>query len=545
LDPTTVLPHLAGLHIEQMLVTDAAVTLAVAAPAASAPCPDCGAASGRVRSRYRRTVADRPWGHRSVTIVARVRRFACQNAACPRRVFAERLPALVAPYARRTRPHQAELRDLGLALGGRAGARLAARAGVSVSHDAVLRLAAGAPAPAMAAPRVVGIDDFSFRRGRSFGTLVVDLERHRPIDLLPDRAAGTVAAWLGAYPSIAVVVRDRYDGYAAGAAAGAPDALQVVDRFHIVKNLGDALEHLLLTKTACLRQVTLEAEGHAAPAAEPGPLSPPAQPDSPPWRQRQAEASRQRHAHRIEQYRRIHQLRERGVDIAQIARAVGVSRETVYRYLRQPEPPMPKRPTGRRSRSALAPYVAYLLRRWEEGCTNATRLWREIRARGYPGSSSPVSKLARHWRLQQRAGQRPTPLPRAQKTLTVRQAVRLFLKRPEALTEVQRRALDRLCELDEAVAAAYRRAQEFAALVRERRGEELDGWVERARQSGSRELGRFALGLLDDPAIRAGLVEPWSNGQTEGQITRLKFVKRQGYGRAGFALLRTRILRAA
>jgi transposase len=544
-DLTTFVPHLAGMHLEQLLVTAAASTLAVAGTAPAAACPLCGDLSDHVQSRCQRMAADRPWGHRPVRLVIRVRRFVCRNAACPRRVFAERFPTLLAPYAQRTTPHQADLRELGLALGGRAGARLAGRLGVAVSHDTVLRLAAAAPLPAVAAPRAVGIDDFSFRRGRSFGTLIVDLERHRPIDLLPDRTAGAVAAWLAAWPSIEVVVRDRYDGYAAGAATGAPAALQVVDRFHVVKNVGDALERFLLAKTACLRQVTLEAEGHAAPAAAPAPVPPPAPPAPPPWRQRQAEASRQRHDKRIEQYRRVHQLRERGVAIAHIAGAVGVSRETVHRYLRLPEPPQPKRPTGRRPRSALAPYVAYLLQRWQEGCTNATRLWREARARGYPGRSSPVSKLARHWRLQQRAGQRPTPLPRAQKTLTVRQAVRLFLKRPEALTDVQRRALDRLCELDAAVAAVYRLAQEFAALVRERRGEELDEWVERARQCGSRERGRFALGLLDDPAIRTGLVEPWSNGQTEGQITRLKHLKRQGYGRAGFALLRTRVLCAA
>ncbi|MCC6630113.1 MAG: ISL3 family transposase [Chloroflexi bacterium] len=545
MDLTTFLPHLAGMHLEHLLATDAAITLTVAATARVAACPLCKELSDRVQSRYQRAAADRPWGHRPVRLIIRVRRFWRRNAACPRRVFAERFPALVAPYAQRTAPQLADLRELGLALGGRAGARLAGRLGVAISHDTVLRLAATAPIPAVAAPRVVGIDDFSFRRGRSFGTLIVDLERHRPIALLPDRAASTVAAWLAAWPAIAVVVRDRYDGYAAGATAGAPAALQVVDRFHIVKNLGDALEHFLLTKTTCLRQVTLEGEGHAAPAAEAAQLTPPAQLESPPWRQRQAEASRQRHAHRVEQYHHIHQLCERGVDIAQIARAIGVSRETVYRYLRQPEPPQPKCPTGRRARSVLAPYVAYLLQRWEEGCTNATRLWREIRARGYPGSSSPVAKLARQWRLQQRAGRRPTPLPRAKKTLTVRQAVRLFLKRPEALTEVQRRALDRLYELDEVVAAAYRLTQEFAALVRERRGEALDEWVERARQCGSRDLGRFALGLQDDPAVRAGLVKPWSNGQTEGQITRLKYLKRQGYGRAGYALLRTRVLVAA
>jgi len=210
-----------------------------------------------------------------------------------------------------------------------------------------------------------------------------------------------------------------------------------------------------------------------------------------------------------------------------------------------PEPPAVKQPTRRARQPLLAPYHDYLMQRWGEGCRNAAQLWREIRARGYPGTSSPVSKLVARLRRQERAGRRPAPLPPAKQRLTVRQARLLFLRRPDDLKPAQQRVLDRLCALDATIATAYRLAQDFAALVRERRGEELDEWVAQVEQAEVKHLRGFARGLKDDPAVRTGLSEPWSNGQTEGQVHRLKLLKRQSYGRAGLPFLRRRVLAAA
>ncbi len=221
---TTVLPHLAGLRVEQIRITPATMTVRAAAWPPTACCLACGQGSTRVQSRYQRTVVDRPVGGRQIILLLQVRRFFCQNTDCPRRIFAESFPDLAEPYARRTTQQAADLRQLGLALGGRAGARLAERLGFTISHDTVLRLAASATTPSAAAPRVVGIDDFAFRRGLTYGTLIVDLERHQPVDVLPDRSATTVAGWLAAKPSIEVVVRDRYDAYDAAATQGAPQA---------------------------------------------------------------------------------------------------------------------------------------------------------------------------------------------------------------------------------------------------------------------------------------------------------------------------------
>ena len=388
---------------------------------------------------------------------------------------------------------------------------------------------------------MVGIDDFAFRRGLTYGTLIVDLERRRPLDVLPDRAADTVGQWLAARPSIEIVVRDRYDAYAVAATQGAPQARQIVDRFHLLLNLGEAGENFLFTKAAVLRQVHW---GDAPPA--PGQPVAAATPEEalPPWRQRLAETSQQRHQLRIEQHRRIHELHASGVYIKDIARTLGVGRRTVYRYPHMPEPPPVKQPTRRARQPLLAPYLDYLMRRWGEGCRNAAQLWREIRAQGYPGPSSPVSKLVAGLRRQERAGLRAIPLPSAKQRLTVRQAGRLFLRHPDELKPAQERVLDRLCTLDTTIAAAYQLAQGFAALARERQGERLDAWVEQAEHADIKHLRGFARGLKDDPAVRAGLSAPWSNGQTEGQVNRLKLLKRQSYGRAGLPLLRRRVLAA-
>jgi len=534
----TIVPQLAHLPVESAEFAVDTVTVRATARSDAACCPSCGARSGYLQGRYQRPVVDRPVGGRRRVLVLRVRRFSCQNAVCPRRIFAARFPGLAEPDARRTDRHQTDVRQIGLALGGRAGARLAERLDLAVSHDTVLRLVAQAPESDTDPPRVVGIDDFAFRRGLTCGTLVVDLERHRPVDVLPDRTADTVGRWLAAHPSVEVVVRDRYDAYATAAAPGAPRARQVLDRFHLLLNLGEAVEHFLFTKTAVLRQVHWGDEppdsGQPAAVAVEDPV--------PPWRQRLAETSQHRHQLRIEQHRRIRELHAQRVYSKDIARTLGVGRRTVYRYRHLPEPPPVKQPTRRARPPLLAPYLDYLVQRWGEGCQNAAQLWREIRARGYPGTSSPVSKLAARLRRQERAGLRAAPLPPATQRLTVRQAGLLFLRRPDDLKPAQQRVLDRLCALDATIAAAYQLAQDFAALVRERRGAQLDAWVEQAEHADIKHLRGFARGLKDDPAVRTGLSAPWSNGQTEGQVNRLKLLKRQTYGRAGFALLRRRVL---
>ena len=533
------LPHLKGLRLDDITIADGRVTIRATTIRRRARCPLCRRYSTRVHSRYWRTVADQPWGGRAVSIRLQARRFRCANAACARRIFVERVPDVAPVAARRTPPLRAALERIGFATGARPGARLAAALGMPLSARTLLRLLHAAPLPAYPAPRVLGVDEFAWRRGRRFGTILVDLERGRPVDLLADRDADSVAAWLRRHPGIQVIARDRSGLYADAARRGAPGAQQVVDRWHLLGNLGDALEQFLLHKRAMLREV---AEA-VAPGAQ-GDITTVARAPLLPWQERAAEAGRQRHTAQLERYAAIHRLHTAGSDIAHIARTVGVSRETVYRYLRLPGPPARMRLPARRA--VLAPYLPHLERRWAEGCRNGRRLWREIRTQGFAASYATVARFVAQLRRAERAGQPAAGVVRQIEAQppTARQVAGVFLQRPDRRTAAQQAYLERVRQADEAVATAYTLTQDFATMLRERRGVRLDGWLTSVSASGIPELRRFALGLQGDlDAVRAGLTEPWSTGPVEGQITKLKLIKRQGYGRAGFALLRRRVLR--
>ncbi len=466
-----------------------------------------------------------------VALLVHARRFFCRNPRCPRRTFRERLPTLAALQARSTHGVRATLTHIGFALGGAAGAQLAHLLGLPTSDATVLRLVRAMPCPAVGQPRVLGIDDWAWRKGARYGTMICDLEQRRPIDLLPDRTPETVAAWLRAHPGITVISRDRGDTSIEGATRGAPEAIQVADRFHLVKNLGEAVEGFLHHKRSVLNSV-----GAAARAS--APTVPPLQP----WHVRAEEESERRHAPWLARYHAVLTLRAKGASVADIARSVEISRETVYRYLRLGAPPERKRRSVRCT--VLDPYKEHLLRRWDEGCHDARRLCAEIRGMGYRHADTIVSRFLAKVRLP--VGERPSihrERISVQRPPTPRQVAMLLVRRPETLTEKQRACIDELCQADAAIASAYMLAQAFTTMAHERQGAALTAWIARVRASDIADLRRFAAGLLlDKAAVEAGLTLEWSNGQTEGQVNRLKSVKRQMDGRAGFDLLRQRVL---
>jgi transposase len=239
---TELLPPLDGIRLLEVSVEHEAVRLQLTATAPTAACPRCAVPSSSVHSRYQRRLADLPWGRRSVRIQLTVRKFRCRNRACGRRIFAERVPDLVATYGRHTHRLATALRAIGLALGGQAGAQLAARLQLPTSPATLLRLVRTTPMPHPPALQALGVDEWAWRRGHRYGTILVDLMTHRVVDLLPDRSAETLAAWLEQQPAITVVSRDRSDLYADGIRRGAPEAVQVVDRFHLVQNFREAIE---------------------------------------------------------------------------------------------------------------------------------------------------------------------------------------------------------------------------------------------------------------------------------------------------------------
>jgi hypothetical protein len=356
-----------------------------------------------------------------------VRRFRCRAAKCERSIFCEQLPTVLAPHARATERLAAAHRVIGFALGGEAGSRLAERLAAPTSPDTLLRRVRSIAFADGPAPRVLGVDDFAFRRGKSYGTILIDLERRAVVDLLPDRTAGTLAAWLRQHPGVEVVSRDRASAYAQAVREAAPNATQVADRFHLLVNLRQAVERTFgrqakavraaLTGPAAATASETGAEGVAASASpaesESRPLA--SVPDSVPIRQptaRQAAADGKRRL-RQERFDRVRQLHRDGVSLRGIARMLRLNFLTVQRYVRAEECPLRRAaPAGRPAPSPLDPFRGRINRAVADGCSNARALFGELQTQGYTGGYSPVRKAVhRHTGTDRRYGVRGVPHP--------------------------------------------------------------------------------------------------------------------------------------
>jgi transposase len=558
--PSLLLPDPEHLQLDAIAAASdgRSLTLLLASTQLCATCPVCGTSTTRIHSRYTRTVLDLPWAGMLVQLRLQVHKFFCTARDCARTIFTERLPQVLAPRARRTQRLVRAQQRIGLALGGAAGERLAAEIAHPASVDTLLSAVRQAPLPPAPAPHKIGIDDWAKRKGQTYATIVVDLETHQPIDILPDRSAETVAQWLQEHPGVEIISRDRGGVYAEGARRGAPEALQVADRWHLLKNLGDAVLQVLQTHHHAIDQafapelplVTLERPTPAPSADDRSDqhdnAAPPASESAVPTRA--AQERQQRQARRQARYEAIQQLHEQGWSIRAIAQHLGLERKTVRKYIQASSCPAPQRRPARSS--LLDPYKSYLLERWNAGCRNAMQLLREIEAQGFSGKRSIVRAFVTALRKAQglpprsRKGttsgitQDPTHRPPTLRNLTWS-----IIRHPKQRDETEQCQLDHLCQVASDLESVVSLAQEFAALLRERRAENLDDWLERASTSALRPLRTFAAGVRQDyAAVKAAASLPWSNGPTEGNINRLKCLKRQMYGRAKLDLLRQRVL---
>jgi transposase len=534
---STILPlELGPLRIIEVSVAGDAASVEAAPRQRTATCPDCRGRARRVHSHYRRTVRDLPCSGIAVILHLRVRRFVCRNRRCPRRIFCERLPGLVKRHGRLSFRLERALQHVGMALGGEAGSRLAARLAMPVSPAGLLQFVRRVPAANGQAGAVLGVDDWARRKGRSYGTILVDLEAHRPVDLLEDRSVAELATWLEQHPGVRVVSRDRGKEYAEGARRGAPNAVQVADRWHLLKNLGDALERLFTRKSGWLgspARATTDGKGGRSLAG-----TPPTPPTTAAERDRAA-----RRRQRIERYAEVRALEEQGHSLSAIARQVGLARNTVVRYARAET--FPERAPRRPGPASPGRFEAELQRSWSDGERSARQFWRRLRERGYPGSVVTVRRAIARWKAEGSwpVDPAPTQAQPSVRRLSPREAAWLMTRFSDELGPRDGESLHRLLATDPAVDATYGLAQEFRRLVRERDADGLGSWLDRARESGVQELRGFADHLQRDrAAVDAALTSPWSNGQTEGQITRLKLLKRQMYGRANLDLLRLRVL---
>ena len=544
----SLLVPLAKVELDAVCVDNNRVMITARSAQPADSCPQCRSISARVHSRYTRTVADLPCAGYALTVALRVRRFFCDAPDCAQRTFAERFGTVLPPYARRLSRLTDALVALAFAAGGEGGARLAHVLAMPVSPRTLLRILHAQPVAPVPPPRVVGLDEWAWKKRRNYGTLCVDLERHQPIDLLPDRSPDTIATWLAAHPTIEIIARDRSGGFTDGATRGAPQATQVADRFHLLGNLRDALERFFLHKRQVLNQTAqaLIEQARARTDAQPAPHG------IGTGRTRVSEAaSLERHAAVVELYHAMHGLRSKNVDIANIARQLGVSRRTVYRYLRMPEPPSRKQPhVGQVSR--IEPYKPYIVERWNDGCRSARQIYREMTAQGYRYGESSVQRYVHQLRLEtgtRNKFRRTQPTQHyivdgeRRRPLTAGQLAWVCLTRPQHRQPWQTTYLTYLCQVDATIARTYTQAHVFADMARQLQGDHLDQWLDNVQTTGVPELRAFAAGVQKDyAAVKAGLTLAYSNGQTEAQIQRLKLLKRQMFGKASFALLRTRVL---
>jgi transposase len=517
------------------------------------PCPVCGTVSHRQHSWYQRRPLDLPWRGAIVRMNVRTRRWFCDEPTCPRKIFAERFEGALARYARRTVVADALLRTFALQAGGEGGARLARTAGVPVSPDTLLRLLR-AIQDQVVTPRVLGVDDVALRRGkRRYGTLLINLETHRPIDLIDERTAEVFAGWLRRHPGVEIIVRDRAGAYAEGGRQGAPNAVQVADRFHLSANASAALDEVLRSRRRRVEYVVVAAE----PSVDVAVLSAPA-PSPPMSISRAKRYALEVRVRRAARWEAVHERFAAGHPQRQIARELGIARMTGQRLLNTPLPSItappescpsePSRPGGFSSPSLL-PYLEYLQVRWQAGCSNILQLHREIAQLGYMGSRSLMYRALVPWR-----GPRAPPeagvgsrrrggRPRQVKRFSLRW---LCLRPPEQLDHDEQDALQLALEGDERLAVGYLLLQRFRRLIARRGLRDLNTWLDDAIASELAPFVSLAHGIqADRAAVDAGLTLPWSTGPVEGHVTRAKLFKRQGYGRAKTELLRRRIVSAA
>jgi transposase len=521
-----------GLTVEQVLPGPDRITIVATARQPTADCPTCRRPSGRIHSRYERRLHGLPWQGRPVAIRVRARRFFCVELACPRRTFVERLPGIAHRSAQRCERLADIQRQVALALGGEAGARLSARLAMPTSPDTLLRLAKSATRAEPPVPRVLGVDEWAWRKGRRYGTILVDLERNAVIDLLPDRDASSFADWLRGHPGVEVIARDRADVYADGARRGAPRALHVADRWHLLRNLGEAVRTIVGGHHAAVRRIQRGIAAEQAGQAAPKVVAP--------VTTREAEKTA-RHQPRQARYAEVRRLANAGAKVSAIARSCELDRRTVRKWLREGGPGTWDRPS---SVGILGPYLDQLERRWAEGSRNATKLWAELVGVGFRGGRSTV----RAWATRRRRASSDTLDPKLAvregwKPPSVVRVARLIQADPADVRGLDGIFLNRLLAEVPALAAVHGLARGFAVLIRKEGTGTLDEWL--ANTAGT-PLESFAKGLKKDlAAVQAALDTPWSTSPVEGQISRLKTIKRAMYGRAGFSLLRSRVLHAA
>ncbi len=438
------------LCVDRIEMEKNAVNISVTSTNGGSICPHCQTISERMHSSYSRHPSDLPLVGYTVRLAMAVHRFFCDSSYCEAKTFTERIPAFIQHYARRTNRLATRQQSVAVEAGGAIGQRVLTILDMPVNSDTLIRFIRNAPEPDMATPRVVGVDEWAKCKGQSYGTILVDLEAHRPVDLLPDKSAESFAAWLKEHPGVEIISRDRGKEYIKGATDGAPDAIQVADRWHLLKNLRDALKRMLEPRRACLKAAADKPDQDVAKQQNvmeqqlknKEPKRTPEEPSEVSTAtQKLTKAEKrdlERRTRRQERYETVKELYQCGLSKSEIGRRLGLDFRTVAKYIKADECPIH---AGRRKRPGkLSPYMDYMTKRWDEGCHNATRIWREIRKLGFNGSRRIVSE----WATKKRKSMQSSGSDLASEKIipwSPSRASWVLVKQEEELTEDDKQAL--------------------------------------------------------------------------------------------------------
>lgn len=502
----------AEFNVEAVHDAVGAIVVAASGRSEQCRCPHCGTVSRRVHSRYPRMLVDLPCAGRRLELHLTVRRFVCSVGNCHRKIFAERFgDDVIRPMARRTARLDCLVRHLALALGGRPAARFADRLGFAVSNDTLLRTVRRYDRPAPIPPNVIGIDDWAWRRNHRYGTIICDLERRRAIALLPDRERATAEAWLVQQPQIEIVARDRGGGYAQAVARALPHADQVADRWHLMENASHAFLDAVRKSMRQVRMAigTATVNPKLLTAAE---------------RLQYEGYLRREEANAV-----IRGFVSEGLSIKEIVRRTGHSRKLVRSVVRGQRTDI-----FRVRQTSLEPHLPWLEAQWDAGLRNGTELWRQLRLAGFGGGLRVVTEWATRRRRAEKAESGLGHAPAA------RTVVRLMTLERNNLTKAQTMTVAAIEERLPDLVEARDVVESFHDMLRRKSSVDLEAWIDRAAKS---LVASFANGVIRDrAAIQNAITFQWSNGQTEGQITKLKLIKRQMYGRGKLDLLEARIV---
>ena len=519
-----------GWRCSRQIISSDGITLHLHGKRKTAQCPECFKRSDSVHSCRRRRIQHLPCSGHTLWLVFSVRHWYCRNPACSRKIFAESLAPFAGSHQQSSQALQNLQRQLGLIAGGEAGKRAATAAGLRCSADTLLRRVINTPETKQSGAPHVGIDEWAWHRGHCCGMLIVNLDTHRPLVLLPGRDQRTLATWFRKYPEIQVVSRDRSGVYATAAREGAPQARQVADRWHLLKNIGDEPERMMYRHMPLIRLVVRELSLKKSPEPE---ISVPVA------SLRRLERLKQHiRKKRHQRWTEVMALHNKGCSFREISRITGLSRVTVSRWVRSGTfPEMSTRPP---KRGLLDPWREWLKEQRESGNYNASRIWREMVARGFTGSETIVRDAVAKWRK----GWNP-PVTTAVRLPSVSRVSRWLM--PWRITRDEEnyasRFISLMCEKEPELKIAQQLALEFYRILKTQNKSQLSSWFTRVHESGSAEFRRVAAGMeADAAAICEAISSHWSNGVVEGHVNRLKMLKRQMYGRAGFELLRQRVM---